>query len=256
MKLKFLLAGMAISMFTITSCHKDEPASPPTNNPANSKRLVKVTKTEAGVATVFNLSYDSNNKLLSYRSADNSEYVIFTYDTQGNLTGIEDLEKDFKNIYEYTYTNNEPATGTFKSWQVVGGQPTQMIEDDLLTYTVNNNQVSKIKLEMLQTGDELNMQLTYTGGNLTRVMSEGQVTYTADFGFGTHRPAFPKVSKFVLDQAGFSLQFASNNDILSASYDFPGTSFDRQINTNYTYDSNGYVLTADDGTAQMVFEYQ
>jgi hypothetical protein len=60
----------------------------------------------------------------------------------------------------------------------------------------------------------------------------------------------------VLDQAGFSLQFASNNEMLSASYDFPGTGADLSINTQYTYDSNGYVLTSNDGSEQMVFEYE
>jgi hypothetical protein len=109
---------------------------------------------------------------------------------------------------------------------------------------------------MLQSGDVANLQLTYSNGNLTKVVSNGQVGYTADFSFGTHRSAFPKVSKFVLDQAGFSLQFAGNNDMLSASYDFPGTNFDYSINTQYTYDSDGYVLTSNDGDEQMVFEYE
>ncbi len=258
MKLKVLLSIAVASIIALTSCHKDDPA-PQTNTsnppPAASKKLKKVTMTEAGVATVYNLTYNGNT-LLSYNTDDNSEHVIFSYDAQGNLTGIEDLEKDFKNIYAYTYANNQPASGTFKSWQVVAGQTTNLIEDDRLTYTVTNNQVSNIFLEMLQTGDQTNLQLTYTSGNLTKVITDGQFPYTADFSFGTHRSAFPKVSKFVLDQAGFSLQFACNNDMLSASYDFPGTTYDRLVNTHYTYDSNGYVLISDDGTTQMVFEYQ
>ena len=255
MKLKLLLTMGILSILIFTSCHKDDPATPPGNNPSGTKKLKKVTSTDAGVVTIYNLTY-SNNKLLSYKTADNSKYVVFSYDVQGNLTGIEEQEEDFKNIYSYTYANNLPVSGTLKSWQLVAGQPNQLIEDDSLTYTVTNSQVSAIRLDMLQTGDVANLQLAYTNGNLTKVISNGQVGYTADFVFGTHKPAFPKVSKFVLDQAGFSLQFACNNDMLSASYDFPGTTFDYSINTQYTYDSDGYVLTGNDGSAQMVFEYE
>lgn len=255
MKLRFLFSLAVASIIALSSCEKDDPATTASGNPPAAKRLKKVTSTEAGVTTVYNLTYD-NNKLVSYKTADNSKYVNFSYDAQGNLSGIEDQEEDFKNIYAYTYLNNIPTSGTLKSWQLVSGQPAQLIEDDSLTYTVVNNQVTAIRLDMLQTGDVANLQLTYTNANLTKVVSDGPTGYTADFSFGTHRSAFPKVSKFVLDQAGFSLQFACNNDMLSASYDFPGTNFDRSINNQYTYDSDGYVLTSNDGTEQMVFEYE
>ena len=255
MKLRFLFSLAVGLIIALASCKKDDPSTAPTSNPASTKRLKKVTSTEAGTVTVYNLSYE-NNKLVSYKTPDNSKYLLFSYDPQGNLTGIEDQEEDFKNIYSYSYANNLPVSGTLKSWQLLSGQPTQLIEDDSLTYTVTNNQVSQIRLAMLQTGNVSNLQLAYTNGNLTKVISNGQVGYTADFVFGTHRSAFPKVSKFVLDQAGFSLQFACNNDMLLASYDFPGTTFDYSINTQYTYDTDGYVLTSNDGTEQMVFEYE
>lgn len=256
MKIRFLLAAAVASILALTSCDKDDPATPSPNNPGTSKKLKKLTTTEAGVTTVYNLSYDASNRLLSYKNADNSEYVTFTYDNQGNLTGINQQEKEFKNVYAYVYSNNVPVSGTFKSWELVAGQPDELIEDDQLTYTVTNNKVSRIKLEMLQSGTEMDLNLTYTGNNLTKVEAEGPVTYKAEFAFGNKRSAFPKVSNFVLDQAGFSLQFAANNELLSASFDFPGTSLDRTINTQYTYDSNGYVLTSNDGETQSVFQYE
>lgn len=252
MKIRFLLAASVAALLAFSSCKKDDTVTP---LPA-SKKLKKITKTEAGVSSIFNLTYDGNNRLLSYKKTDNSEYVLFSYDAQGNLTGIEEKEEDFKNIYTYQYQNNIPLTGLFKSWQVRAGQADELIEDDRLTYTVSNNKVTKMKLEMLQDASETMLNLTYTGNNLTKVVSEGQIPYTADFTFGTHHSAFPKVSNYVLDQAGFSLQFAANNEMLSASFDFPGTAFDRNINTQYTYDNQGYVLTSNDGTTQIVFEYQ
>jgi YD repeat-containing protein len=256
MKIKFLLGAAVVSLLAFNSCKKDDKTNPSNGNQGSSKKLKKVTKTAGAVVTVYNLAYDGSNHLLSYRSSDNSEYVLFSYDAQGNLTGIEQKEEEFKNSYSYTYQGNLPASGIFKSWRQVAGQPDELVEDDRLTYTVSNNKVTKMKLEMLQTSSEVNLQLTYAGANLVKVTSDGPFSYTADFNFGTHRSAFPKVSNYVLDQAGFSLQFASNNEMLSASYDFPGTGSDLSINTQYTYDSDGYVLTSNDGSEQMVFEYE
>ena len=257
MKHNFLLATGVAAMLAFSSCKKDEAGTPSPNNPGATKQLKKITKTEAGVTTVYNLTYDANKRLTLYKSADNTEYVAFTYDANGNLTNVEQKDHEFKNIYAYTFANNAPVSATFKSWELnAAGQPGDLIEDDKLTYTVTNNQVSKIKLEMLQDDSEMNLLLTYANGNLTKVTSEGNAIYTATFTFGNKKAALPKVTNWVLDQAGFSLQFASNNDIHSVAIDFPGTALDRTVNTTYTYDTNGYVLTSNDGEAQQVYEYQ
>jgi len=256
MKQKFLLATGVAAMLFFSSCKKDKPGTPdPTPNPpATTKQLKKITKTDAGVTTVYTLTYDAAKRLTSYKSADNSESILFTYDGAGNLTGIDQKDHEFKNKYVYTYANNVPVSGTFKSWQVAAGQPDQLIEDDKLTYTVTNNQVSKIKLEMADV--ELNLLMTYTNGNLTNISTEGAALYSANFTYGTKKPAYPKVTPWVLDQAGFSLQFASKNEMLSLAYDFPGTENDTNINVTYTYDDNGYVLTSNDGDEHTVYEYQ
>jgi hypothetical protein len=88
------------------------------------------------------------------------------------------------------------------------------------------------------------------------VQTVGVDFYTATFTFGNKKPVFPVVSNYILDHAGFSLQFAAKNEVLSANYDFPGTEMDETITTQYTYDSKGYVLTSTDGTAQLKFEYE
>lgn len=204
MKIKFLLFTVVACVIAFTSCKKDDPSSSPepmpTPVPTASKQLRKITKTEANIVTVYNLTYNAANKLLSYKTADNSEYLAFSYDTEGNLTGIEQKDTSFKNIYNYTYQNNIPVTGTFKSWQIEAGEIGDLIEDDQLTYTVSNNKVTNIRLDMLQAGSSADLALSYTGENLTRVASEGLFSYTADFSFGTHPSAFPKVSNYVLDQ--------------------------------------------------------
>lgn len=91
MKIKFLLSLAVAAILALTSCEKDDPATSPTNNPVPAKRLKKVTSTEAGAVTVYNLTYD-NNRLISYKTPDNRKYVVFSYDAQGNLTGIEEQE--------------------------------------------------------------------------------------------------------------------------------------------------------------------
>jgi len=254
MKKQFLLAIAVVAALSFSSCKKDDADTPA---PAVTKRLKKETKTEAGVVTVFNLTYDAANRLTSYKSTDNSEYVLFSYDAAGNLVKVDQREKEYKNLYEYTYVNNVPVSATLKSWEIIPGQADDLIEDDKLTYTVTNNQVSKIKLDMLMANSTINLLLTYAAtGNLSKVTTEGINFISADFTFGTKKAVYPKVTNYVLDQAGFSLHFASKNELLSSTFDFPGTANDETINTTYTYDSNGYVLTSNDGTSQSVYEYQ
>lgn len=256
MKKNFLLATGVAAIVAFSSCKKDDAGTPGPNNPGVTKQLKKVTKTEAGTVTVYNLTYDANKRLTSYKSTDNKEYILFTYDANGNLTNVEQKDNEFRNLYVYNYVNNKPATATFKSWQLTAGEPDDLVEDDKLTYTVSNNQVTKIKLEMLQDDTEINLLLAYSNGNLTSVKDETSLVYKAAFTYGNKKAAFPKATNWVLDQAGFSLHFGSNNEMLKAEYDFPGTVADFTINTAYTYDSNGYVLTSNNGSEQMVYEYQ
>jgi len=255
MKKYFLLAIAAIALTTV-SCKKDKDAAPAPVPGTPAKLLTKMTKTENNTTTVFNFLYDANKRLISYKSTDNKVGIIFTYDAQGNVIKVENNEDGFKNIYTYTYNNNVPVSGTFKSWQKTAGEPDDLIEDDLLSYTVANNQVTKIHVAFTQSQDAADFELSYDGnGNLTKITGNNN-NYAASFGYGNKKPVFPMVSKYVLDQAGFSLQFAAKNELLSASFDFPGDQFDEAINNQYTYDAAGYVLTSTDGTAHINYEYQ
>ncbi|MFT3826249.1 MAG: hypothetical protein QM731_20160 [Chitinophagaceae bacterium] len=253
MKKLFLAAGM-IATLTIASCKKDKADDSPVNN--DSRLLSKVTSTEGGQTSTYTLSYDANKHLTSIRSSDDVEVTSFTYDANGNLTRVEDVDDNFKNIYTYTYTNNVPVSGTFKSLKKHAGEPEELIEDDRLTYTVTNNQVTKIHLDMNLAETEADFTLAYANGNLSKVTMDGTDMYTAEFTFGTKRSPYPQLSKYVLDQAGFSLQFACKNELLKAKYDFPGTELDKTLTNQYTYDSKGNVLTSTDGTTTLKFEYQ
>lgn len=251
MKIKMLSALLLSASLAMLSCKKDKPA----DAPAPQKKLKKVKRTEAGTETTYNLSYNAAGKLVSFNSADNAEILQFTYDAAGNLTGIQQQDADYKNLYNFTYANNLPVTGTYKSWDISNGLPGTLDEEYTMAYTIANQQVSKIKLTIPGVG-ETNHNLTYTNGNLTAVGTAGFIVSNITFSYGNKKPIYPKVTNFVLDPAGFSLQFAANNEILKIVYDFPGTTHDFEVNTVYTYDSKGYVLTSNDGDVQQVYEYE
>jgi hypothetical protein len=254
MKKLFLLAGIAVTLIS-TSCKKDKVD----NNPGgggNTKLLTKVTNTEAGVVTVHNLAYDPNKRLKSIVSTDNKESIVFSYDGTGNLVKIEQKDETFKSVYTYTYNNGIPVSGAFKSYEIHDGGQEDLIEDDELTYTVTNEQVSNIHMKMKLSGNqEVDFKMTYANGNLTEVETPGTNIYTATFAYGTKKPMFPIVTKWVLDQGAFTVQFAAKHEVILMSYDFPGTGLDNTITTDYTYDSNGYILTSNNGTNQMKFDY-
>ncbi len=252
---RILMAAAGFAVLSITACKKDK-AEPNTGNRETTKLVKKVTKTENGQVTVYNFTYDAGKRLISYKAADNSEFIDFSYDPAGNLVKVEQSDADFKNIYSYAYNNNIPVSGVFKSWENENGNPGNLVEDDKLSYTVTNNQVTKIHLEMTLAGEVADFNLTYANGNLSKVTMPDPSLYTATFTFGNKKPVYPMVSKYILDQAGFSLQFAAKNEMLTAAFDFPGTQLDNTITAHYTYDVNGYVLTSTDGTAQLKFDYE
>lgn len=251
MKNFFLLAG-AMTMLVLSSCKKDKDNDGGSNT--ITKQLKKVTKTENGTTTVYNLTYDGN-KLVSFNSTDNLETTAFTMDGSGNIVKAELRQHNYYTIYTYTYNNGVPVSGTLKLWHKVAGEPDDLIEDDVFTYTVVNNQVTKIKQEMKLDGGEITANLTYySNGNLEKVQTEGEELYSVGFTYGSKKPAFPIMSKYVLD-LGFSLQFFAKNELLTAVYDFPGDLMDQTITTQYTYDSDGFPLTSNDEDTQLKFEY-
>jgi YD repeat-containing protein len=254
MKILVLLTGM-LAVLGFSACKKENSQQTPGGG-SSAKRLKKITKTENNETIVYNFIYDGNQRLTAIRSTDNKEVTLFTYDDAGNLTGVQETEADFKNKYSFTYQNGIPVSGTFKSWELTAGEPDGLVEDDVLTYTLSGGQVSKIHLDMTLEGEEMDFNLSYTNGNLTKAESVGAEVYKAVFTYGNKKPLFPTLSKYVLDQAGFTLQFFAKNELLSASYDFPGTFLDKTVVNQYTYDAGGYALTSNDGETQMQFVYE
>jgi len=251
MKRLLFAATIAATLFG-TSCKKDNTEPGPGND---TKLLKKVTRTEEGKTIVFNLNYDASKRLTSVKSSDESEYTKFEYDNAGNLAKIELVEPHVKSVYTYTYQNGKPVSGTFKNWETTAGEPDALVEDDELTYTVTNEAVSKIHLKTKVEPMEMDFNLSYNNGSLSKIEADGETTYSASFTYGNKKPAFPRISKYILDQAGFSLQFSLKNELLTATYDLGDEGGDHTITNTYTYDAAGYVLTSNDGSTQLKMEY-
>lgn len=259
MKKIFFAAGVLALGFT--ACKKETSTTPgtPTDPGTSSKLLKKITETQNGQSTIYNFAYDAAKRLTSVKTADNAESIEFAYDANGNVVRMEQKEdNNFRNLYTYTYNNGVPVSATFKSWELTAGEPDDLIEDDVLTYTVANNLVSKINVNMKQSDISVDFDLTYSNNNLAKVVSSGTpgFAYTATFTYGDKKPIYPRVFNYVLDPYGYSVQFFAKNDLRKLIIDMPGTTADKTINTTYTYDSAGYPLTATDGSTTSKFDYE
>lgn len=60
-----------------------------------------MTETTNGVSTVHNFVYNNARQLTALKTAAHSEEIDFTYDGDGNVVKMENLEPNAHNIYEY-----------------------------------------------------------------------------------------------------------------------------------------------------------
>jgi YD repeat-containing protein len=253
-----MMAGVMAAL-VISSCKKDKDSGNDNGGGGGTatKLLKTVTKTENGNTLVYNLKYDANKRLISFGTADKLDTTRFTYDASGNVIKIEIRDVNYYSTFTYAYNNGIPVSGTFKTIQKVAGEPESVQQDDVITYTVVNNQVTKIHQHMKVDPADLDINLTYhSSGNLAKaeIQSDGEA-YAVSYTYGTKKPAFPTLSKFVLD-LGFGLEFAAKNELIKIAFDFPGTVGDYESTSQYTYDASGFPLTSNDGETQIKFEYQ
>lgn len=261
MKRHFLITLLVLS--TLVACKKEKgEEGQSSSTPGSSKTLKRIIETKNGQNTTYNFFYDAAKRLNSISSTDNSEVMSFTYANDGNVTKIENKEGNERNVMDISYSNGIPVSATYKTYEKNEAQNETLTDQYSFQYTVENALVTKIKMIVPadpandEEGYELDYNLSYTNGNLTKIETVGDFAFTASFTYGNKKQAFPAIFKYALDPAGFSLEFFSKNDLLTKSFDYPGTELDDAVTTVYTYDANGYVLTANDGETQTKFEYQ
>lgn len=221
------------------------------------KVLSKIISTEDGETTTHTFNYDSNKRLTSFGTADNSEKTSFTYDASGNLTKLENIDEESKQVFEVVYANSVPTTGTLKTYDDDELESTIAFE-----YTVANGKVTEIN-QKVQNQQFSKSTISYNNGNVTKIetTATGAGTYIHTYTYGTKKSMFTNPAvKYVIDPAGITASFMAKNEVLTEGFDSPGTAFDTNSTTTYTYDAQGYpqtaTVTSDDETVTLKFEYK
>ncbi len=257
----FVLFVAALS--ALGSCKEDD-NNDPDPNPGKGKVLSKVTRTDktpGGDSTsISNLTFDNSNRLTSMKINNNAEVTNFTYDASGNLNKMEHIEGNDKTIFQITYQNNVPKTGSFITYENNVGQDTLN-----LIYTVSNGVVTQI-LQKAGIVEYAKSTITYADNNVSKVKTEltglPDMTTTLFYTYGSKKNPFASPAfKYIIDPYGLSVMFNAKNEITGHKYDGPGTILDFETITTYTYDSNGYPLTATEKegntvTATVKFDYK
>lgn len=251
MKRQFLTLFLATAtVFTACKNNDDDPV-------IKTKVLSKLISTEDDENITHTFNYDSKTRLTSFGTADNTEKTSFTYDASGNLNKVENIEGDTKNVFEVVYVNAVPTTGTLKVYEDSELESTFNFE-----YTVANGKVTEI-IQKVQNQQAAKSTITYVGGNVSKIetVSTGLGTFTHTYTYGTKKSMFTNPAvKYVLDPIGITASFLAKNEVLTESFDNPGTEFDVNSTTTYTYDAQGYPLTAtvtsDDEVVTLKFEYK
>lgn len=221
------------------------------------KVLSKLISTEDDETTTHTFNYDVNKRLTSFGTADNEEKTSFTYDAGGNMTKVENIEGEDKQVFEVAYANGIPTTGSLKSYD--GNQLESTINFE---YTVADGKVTEI-IQKIQTQQIAKSTITYQNGNVTKIetVSTGAGIFTRTYTYGTKKSMFTNPAvKYVIDPAGITANFMAKNEVLTENMDSPGTEFDINSTSTYTYDTQGYPLTANvtsgDEVVTIKFEYK
>src|SRR5215217_27751 len=142
------------------------------------KLLKKQTQVSNGETTVYNFIYNDNKQLTAIKTADNNDITNFTYDGDGNVTKVESTDPESHYIFQFEYENGIPERGTYKNYDISNGTE-ELTEDDVIHYTVEDNKVTKINIDMNVQRQEVNFVLTYDNkDNVTKIQTEGSDIYT------------------------------------------------------------------------------
>jgi YD repeat-containing protein len=217
----------------------------------NTKRLIKITEVRGGQTMVYNFNYNAKGRLASINSDDRTENITFSYDNDGNVISVSESNFQFLSMFYYNYRNGKPVTATFKSWRV---SDDAILADDFYSYTVSNQRVTKIHVEMVQPFMSLDLSVTYnTDGNVTRIEAPGVLTVS--YSYGSKKPIYPNIYKYITDWS-FAPRFFAQNEINVENYNGPVASNNRVTAMQYTYGPEGYVVSSTDGTTQYTYDYQ
>ncbi|HKG07198.1 MAG TPA: hypothetical protein VKB19_12100 [Pedobacter sp.] len=238
--------AMMIALFVVVAagCKKDKDKDNPIDGGNGKvKYISKVTSTDDDEQTIYVATYDSQNRLVSYGTGDNSEKTTFTYGANDNLVKYEfesDSEDGFdKETYEITYNaSNVPTTGKHTLYNSLA-----VVHEEDLTYTVANGTVTQLVAK--DQDDEVSTyKMTYQNGNVTKVDVEVPgVKFTLSATYGSKKSPFLGMNlKYLIVPTNLFAYYAKN-ELTSATSTVGAQVAIRQV-TTYTYDGDGYPLTS------------
>lgn len=248
-----------VTLITFLSACKDK------DNPApdNSKKfLKKVVSVEAGATTVYNVTYDAQNRIISSNREDGLETREFTYNDKGFISKISLRQDKDNDVYEFIYNAaGEPQTGTHKMYSEGALSATENYQ-----YTIANGKVTQIH-SIIHTEDgemETTYKLFYTGANFTKLTSEGdagEVNVTLTYG-NKKSPYSGFLIKYALVPS-IAFELFSPNEMLTMDFKYVGGGPDFFSTVTYTYGADGFPTKSvtkfadeTDNDVMSTFEYR
>jgi YD repeat-containing protein len=228
MKKNIVLFIVATSI-AFTACKKNNNNNPV---PENKQLLSKVTETSATDTTITNLTYDNNKRLSLIKTSDGEETKL-TYN--GNdLVGIENKFDSEKTTLKVTYNNGKPASAVYSIYE-----DNALAEKFNVTYTLTGDAVTEILFKDSTNTPVYRNVITYQNNNITKVetFSGNNSLGKQEFTYGTKKSMFYNSRvKYVVDMLTVNL-YSANEALTEKSALMEKTNA-------YTYDSNGYPVSA------------
>lgn len=225
-----------VTLITFLSACKDKDNPAPNNS---KKFLKKVVSVEAGVTTVYNVTYDAQNRIISSNREDGLETREFTYNDKGFISKISLRQDKDNDVYEFTYSAaGIPQAGTHKMYAEGALYATENYQ-----YTIENGKVTQIhSLTDTEYGEqETTYKLFYTGANFTKLISEGdagEVNVTLTYG-NKKSPYSGFLMKYALVPS-IAFELFSPNEMLTMDFKYVGGGPDYSSTVTYTYSADGF----------------
>ncbi|MRG45164.1 hypothetical protein GFS24_08560 [Chitinophaga sp. SYP-B3965] len=253
------LAFLFVTLMTVVTACKDKDNTTPDNS---KKYLKKVISVEAGVTTIYNLTYDAQHRILTSDREDGVETRHFAYNDKGLLSTVTLKQDKDHDIYAFTYNAaGEPQTGSHEIYMEGALAATENYQ-----YTLANGKVTQIRsVTVTPEGEDVTIyKLSYTGANFTKMISEGaagEVIVTLTYG-NKKSPYAGFLMKYALVPS-LAFELYSPNEMLTMNFDYVGGGPNFASTVTYTYGADGFPTKSitkfddntPDGDVTATFEY-
>lgn len=143
---------------------------------------------EKGDTSSFGVKYDLLNRVVSYSSPTEQEFINFIYDFFGRLYEIEIIEEDKTQKMEIKYSKNDEPISAVVSISKKGENSVSARK--FIDYELKDGKV--VGMKVLETGGSAHeVRLDYSGDDLVRVTSIGNAGFVShEFELGRKRSPF------------------------------------------------------------------